>query len=54
MAWNIFMVPPKNFKACLTERAYLIAEYIKVQNNDIMRLEKKIIKNTENSINDSK
>ena len=53
MAWNIFMVPPMIFKSCQTERAYLIAEYIKVQNPDILVLEETFMKSTRNIINDS-
>ncbi|MBK6276088.1 MAG: hypothetical protein IPF58_15995 [Saprospirales bacterium] len=47
-----FMVPPMIFKSCQTERAYLIAEYIKVQNPDILVLEETFMKSTRNIIND--
>ena len=36
MTWNIFMVPPFVFKSCQTERSYLIADYVKNINPDII------------------
>lgn len=39
LTWNIFMIPPVIFKSCQTERAFLIAEYIKNTNADIVVLE---------------
>lgn len=53
MAWNIFMVPPIIFKSCQTERASLIANYIKAQNPDILVLEESFMKETRAIINDS-
>ncbi len=53
MAWNIFMVPPMIFKSCQTERAFLIADYIKIQNPDILVLEETFMKSTRSIISDS-
>ena len=53
MTWNIFMVPPIIFKSCQTERAYLIADYIKNENADILVLEEAFMKKTRNIIYDS-
>ncbi|HPH86886.1 MAG TPA: hypothetical protein PKV76_00385, partial [Chitinophagales bacterium] len=39
MAWNIFMVPPMIFKSCQTERAFLIADYVRSINPDVLVLE---------------
>ena len=39
MAWNIFMVPPAVYKSCQIQRAYLIADYIKKVNPDVLVLE---------------
>ncbi len=50
MSWNIFMVPPLIFKSCQTERAILIAEYIKNVNPDIIVMEEAFMKSTRNSI----
>lgn len=46
MTWNIFMVPPVIFKSCQIERAYLIADYIKNENPDILVLEEAFMKDT--------
>lgn len=46
MAWNVFMVPPVIFKSCQTERAFLIADYIKHINPDIIVLEETFMKET--------
>jgi endonuclease/exonuclease/phosphatase family metal-dependent hydrolase len=46
MAWNIFMVPPVVFKSCQSERAFLIADYIKNINPDIIVLEETFMKDT--------
>lgn len=53
MAWNIFMVPPVIFKSCQTERAFLIADYIKNINPDIIVLEEAFMKETRTIIYDS-
>lgn len=53
MAWNIFMVPPVIFKSCQTERAFLIADYIKHTNPDIIVLEETFMKETRIIIHNS-
>jgi len=47
------MVPPMIFKSCQTERAFLIADYIKKVNPDILVLEETFMKSTRKIINDS-
>lgn len=53
MTWNIFMVPPVIFKSCQTERAYLIADYIKNQNADILVLDEAFMQKTRKIIYDT-
>lgn len=53
MAWNIFMVPPMVFKSCQTDRASLIAAYVKNQNPDVLVLEETFMKSVRAIINDS-
>lgn len=53
MAWNTFMVPPLIFKSCQTDRAFLIADYIKMQNPDILVLEETFMKSTRKIMKDS-
>ncbi len=53
MSWNIFMVPPVIFKSCQEERAYLIADYIKTQQADIVVLEETFMKSTRKILQDS-
>ncbi len=57
MTWNIFMIPPVVFKSCQTQRAFLIGDYIKRINPDVIVLEesfmnsvREIIKNKLGSI----
>lgn len=50
MTWNIFMVPPIIFKSCQTERAYLIADYIRSKNPDILVLDETFMKITRSII----
>jgi sphingomyelin phosphodiesterase len=53
MAWNIFMVPPMIFKSCQTERAFLIADYVRSINPDVLVLEETFMKSTRSIIDDS-
>ncbi len=46
MTWNIFMVPPIVFKSCQTERAALIADYIKSVSADVVVLEETFMNST--------
>ena len=53
MSWNVFMVPPLIFKSCQTDRAFLIADYIKKANPDIIVLNETFMKSTSKIIKDS-
>ena len=53
MAWNVFMVPPVVFKSCQKERAFLIADYVKKVNPDILVLEETFMKSTRMILGDS-
>lgn len=50
--WNVFMVPPIIFKSCQTERAYLIADYVKTINPDIIVFDETFMKSTRAIINE--
>lgn len=53
MSWNVFMVPPLIFKSCQTDRAFLIADYIKIVNPDIIVLNETFMKSTRKIMKDS-
>lgn len=48
LSWNVFMVPPVIFRSCQQDRAFLIGDYIKVQQPDIIILEETFMKKTRN------
>ncbi len=50
MTWNIFMVPPVVFKSCQLERAYLIADYVKNINPDIIAFNETFMSSTRSVI----